>query len=269
MAYYAVGDIQGCFEPFQRLLDKLQFDPTTDRLWIAGDLVNRGPESLATLHFIRSLGDAAICVLGNHDFHLLALHYGIRARRGKDRTLDQVLDSPDVTELIDWLRHRPLLHHDAQLNCTMVHAGLHPRWSIDEAQVLARDIESMLQSSSPSSALEQLYGDTDTRWTSARQSPDRLRYAVNCLTRMRYCTLDGSPDYQCADPPGSQPSHLAPWFDVPDRPTANTEIIFGHWAALGLHHQAGIHALDSGCVWGESLSAASLPDFRITSVSCP
>ncbi len=269
MAIYAIGDIQGCFEPFQRLLDKLLFDPTYDQLWIAGDLVNRGPESLATLKFIRALGDAAISVLGNHDFHLLALHYGIRPRRPKDNTLDQILDAPDVAELADWLRYRPMLHHDPALNCVMVHAGLHPHWSIDEAQALANDVESLLQSSQPASALAQLYGDTDTCWANSRQSPDRLRYAVNCLTRMRYCARDGSPDYHCGEVPGSQPAHLIPWFDVADRKTATTEIIFGHWAAMGLHQQPGVHGLDSGCVWGNRLTAARLPDFTITSVSCP
>ena len=269
MTIYAIGDIQGCFEPLQRLLDKLHFDPAADQLWIAGDLVNRGPDSLPTLRYIRSLQNSAVSVLGNHDFHLLALHYGIRPRRSKDSTLDQVLDAADADDLIDWLRHRPMLHHDPALNCVMVHAGLHPRWDIRDAEQLASEIEALLQSTDPAAALKQLYGDTDGNWADIRHSPDRLRYAVNCFTRMRYCRQDGSPDYACGDVPGSQPSHLFPWYDIADRPTKEHEIVFGHWAALGLHQQPGVHALDSGCVWGNCLTAARLPDFQITSVSCP
>lgn len=269
MSVYAIGDIQGCYDPLQRLLESLRFDPARDTLWIAGDLVNRGPASLQTLHFLRSLGESAVCVLGNHDFHLLALHYGIRERRGKDSTLDQVLDADDADDLIDWLRERPLLHHDAALNCVMVHAGLHPQWSLAEAEQLATDVQSLLRSPRPAAALAQLYGDTNGSWAQLRHSPERLRYAVNCFTRMRYCAADGSPDYRCDAVPGSQPATLLPWFDVPERNSQRHEIVFGHWAALGLHQQPGIHALDSGCVWGNCLTAARLPDFQITSVDCP
>lgn len=269
MSIYAIGDIQGCYQPLRRLLDKLQFDAAEDTLWIAGDLVNRGPQSLETLRYVRSLGDAAVCVLGNHDFHLMALHYGLREPRSKDHTLEQVLQAPDRDEIIEWLRHLPIMFHDDNHRHTLVHAGIHPQWTIPQAATIAAEIEALLRCDTPLSALRQLYGATEGDWQTLQNTDWRLRYALNCFTRMRFCDRRGEPDYSRSDAPGAQPDHLLPWFDVSPRGAADHQIIFGHWAALGLHQQANVLALDSGCVWGNSLTAARIPDFDIVSVSCP
>ncbi len=265
MATYVIGDIQGCFEPLQRLLDKLRFDPASDTLWFAGDLVNRGPDSLATLRYVRSLGNAAVTVLGNHDIHLMALYYGLRPR-GKDPTLDQVLNAPDVAELIHWLQQHPLLHRQGEH--VMVHAGLHPQWTIETAESLAAELESTLQSITNSDELAPLYGPTTGNWQDAESTDQRLRYALNCLTRMRFCTRKGIPDYKYSCAPGEQPAKLQPWFTVKKRPTENLTVLFGHWAALGVHKQPGIYALDSGCVWGNTLSALKLEDYSLHQASC-
>lgn len=265
MAIYAIGDIQGCYEPLQLLLEKINFNPTDDSLWFAGDLVNRGPDSLKSLQFVKSLGESAVTVLGNHDIHLLALYYGLRPR-GKDPTLEQVLEAPDVDELIQWLQQQPLLH--VQDNFVLVHAGLHPHWHIETALKLAEEIHQIISTLDEQSALAPLYGPSDGEWANAEHTEARLRYAVNSFTRMRFCNKKGELDLNCNSAPGDQPEHLLPWFNLEDRPTDNMNIIFGHWAALGLHQQSGIYALDSGCVWGNSLTAMRLDDLKIFSVSC-
>ncbi len=265
MATYAIGDVQGCFEPLQRLLEKLRFDPANDTLWFAGDLVNRGPQSLESLRFVKSLGQSAITVLGNHDIHLLALYYGLRPR-GKDPTLEQVLDAPDVEELIVWLQQQPLLHQSK--SNVLVHAGLHPHWTIETATTLAREVEAILHKLDGKDALAPLYGPTDGEWASADKSEHRLRYAVNCFTRMRFCNQKAAPDFKYSCAPGEQPKKLQPWFTIDNRPTETLSIIFGHWAALGVHHQPGIFALDSGCVWGNALTALNLDDFTFYQVAC-
>lgn len=265
MATYAIGDIQGCFEPLQRLLEKLRFDPANDTLWLAGDLVNRGPDSLATLRFVKALGESAITVLGNHDIHLLALYYGLRPR-GKDPTLEQVLNAEDAEDLIHWLQQHPLLHQ--QGNHVMVHAGLHPQWTIETACLLARELEATLKTLTNKETLTPLYGPTEGSWQKAEQSDYRLRYALNCFTRMRFCTQKAIPDYKHSCAPGEQPAKLQPWFTIKNRPTESLDIIFGHWAALGIHQQPGIHALDSGCVWGNALTALNLADHSLHQVAC-
>ncbi len=265
MATYAIGDVQGCFEPLQRLLEKLRFDPANDTLWFAGDLVNRGPQSLESLRFVKSLGQSAITVLGNHDIHLLALYYGLRPR-GKDPTLEQVLDAPDVEELIVWLQQQPLLHQNESK--VLVHAGLHPHWTIETATTLAREVEAILHKLDGKDALAPLYGPTDGEWASAEKSEYRLRYAVNCFTRMRFCNHKAVPDFKYSCTPGEQPKKLQPWFTIDNRPTETLSIIFGHWAALGVHQQPGIFALDSGCVWGNALTALNLDEFTFHQVAC-
>ncbi len=265
MTIYALGDIQGCFDALERLLDKIHFDPRVDKLWFAGDLVNRGPKSLDTLRFVKSLGKSAITVLGNHDIHLLALYYGVRPP-GKDPTLTQVLDAPDVSELVHWLQQQPLLHiHN---HFALVHAGIHPHWTIDTALSLARELQEQLSALTRKEDLKNLYGPTSGDWQSEQHSDTRLRYALNIFTRMRFCSPGAIADFKHSCPPGEQPEHLVPWFDVSNRVNTDTTILFGHWAALGFKQQPGICALDSACVWGQSLTAVDLSDMSVHQVSC-
>ncbi len=269
MATYAIGDVQGCFEPLQRLLDKLNFDPAADTLWFAGDLVNRGPESLAVLRQVRELGDRAITVLGNHDLALLVIAAGF-SRPGRRDTMIDVLNAPDAEQLLDWLRHRPLLHHDAELGFTLVHAGLAPAWDLATAQACARELEAALRGPAHRTLLAEMFGNRPERWSDDLTGLDRLRCIINYCTRMRFCRLDGSLDLQAKSPPGRQPEGLLPWFELPWRRNRDLDIVFGHWAALGHYRAPGIYALDSGCVWGGRLTALRLDDGgeTVVSVSC-
>ncbi|AOU98817.1 bis(5'-nucleosyl)-tetraphosphatase (symmetrical) [Acidihalobacter yilgarnensis] len=269
MAVYAVGDLQGCLDPLERLLEKLRFDPATDRVWLVGDLVNRGPQSLETLRFVRMLGIAAVCVLGNHDLHLLAVaENGDGLHRGD--TLQPVLDAPDAAELLDWLRRRPLLHHDATLGWTMVHAGLPPEWDIPHALDYAAEIEAELRTS-PAALFANMYGDLPDRWSEDLAGMARRRFILNALTRMRYVDAAGRLDHRCKDAPDDAPTGLTPWFRVPARRSADARIVFGHWSTLGLINEPELLALDTGCVWGGALSAVRLdhPQRPITAVVCP
>ena len=223
MAIYAIGDLQGCYEPLQLLLQKIDFNPASDSLWFAGDLVNRGPDSLKCLQFVKSLGESAVTVLGNHDIHLLALYYGLRPR-DKDPTLEQVLEAPDVDELIHWLQQQPLLH--VQDNFVLVHAGLHPRWPIETALQLADEIHQVVSTLEDKASLAPLYGGSEGEWSDAAHTDARLRYAVNCFTRMRFCNQQGELDFKYNGAPGEQPEHLKPWFNIEGRPTENLNIIF-------------------------------------------
>ena len=253
MAVYAIGDIQGCCDEFELLLDRLQFDPTQDQLWLTGDLVNRGPRSLDTLRLVKSLGQSAITVLGNHDLHLLAIAFDAQARKTKD-TFDEILNAPDRDELLDWLRHQPLLHHDAILNRTLIHAGLPPQWNLAQAKTCAKELEQILKNTDDAHELfKHMYGDTPDRWSNDLQGMDRLRFITNCLTRLRVCTADGTLRLKAKNVPTALTSGLYPWFTAPDRQTANEPIICGHWSALGFHNADNILALDTGCIWGETL----------------
>ena len=253
MAVYAIGDIQGCCDEFEQLLDRLQFDPTQDQLWLTGDLVNRGPRSLDTLRLVKSLGKSAITVLGNHDLHLLAVAFDQNARRKKD-TFDDILSAPDRDELLDWLRQQPLLHHDAKLNRTLIHAGLPPQWTLTQARACARELERVLQNADHARELfQQMYGDTPDRWDDQLQGFDRLRFITNCLTRLRVCTADGTLRLKEKNVPHQLASGLYPWFRAPQRQTANDQIICGHWSALGYHDADQVLALDTGCIWGGTL----------------
>lgn len=266
MATYAIGDIQGCYDALCRLLEKVNFDESTDRLWFAGDLVNRGPKSLDTLRFVKDLGDKAVTVLGNHDIHLLALHYGVRKRKDKDSTLFETLDADDAGELITWLQSRPVIHIENKT--IMVHAGIHPDWCMETLVSIKQELESKITTINNKKSLLELYADTEGTWTQASASSNRLRYALNILTRMRYCETNAIPDYQCSAPPGKQPDHLMPWFDLPNHKLHDHTIVFGHWAALGYHHTKNVYALDSGCVWGNALTALRLEDKEVFRVSC-
>ncbi|MCR4300046.1 MAG: symmetrical bis(5'-nucleosyl)-tetraphosphatase [Sulfuricaulis sp.] len=257
MAVYAIGDLQGCYTPLMQLLTRLRFDATQDRLWFTGDLVNRGPQSLEVLRFVMGLGDRAACVLGNHDLHLLAVAAGTAKVKKRD-TLNEVLQAPDRNALLDWLRSRPLLHHDPMLGYTLIHAGLLPPWDLALAQRLARETETVLQSDEYPEFFRHMYGDLPGRWNDRLRGFDRLRVIVNAFTRLRYCDLDGYMDLHPKGPPGSQPPELVPWFQVPARHSRELKIIFGHWSTLGMWQGDGVIGLDSGCLWGHSLSAVRL-----------
>lgn len=269
MAVYAIGDIQGCYDPLQRLLAALNFDPHQDQLWLVGDLVNRGPASAQVLRFVRNLGASAITVLGNHDLHLLAVARNHHPLRPKD-TLDEILRASDCADLMDWLRSRPLLHHDPLLGMTMVHAGFPPQWDLAQAQSCAQELHEVLSGPQCEKFFAHMYGNSPRRWSNSLNGWERLRFSVNCLTRMRFCTADGQLDLESKGAPGSQPFSYYPWFAVPKRRTAQETIVCGHWSALGEYRQPGIYALDSGCVWGGRLTALRIDNgtFQARSVSC-
>ena len=265
MAVYAIGDIQGCYEPFRRLLDKIRFKPGQDQLWIAGDLVNRGPDSLATLRFIKSLGDDCISILGNHDMHLLAIAAGVQPIKKKD-TLSQVLSAPDCDEIIDWLRHRPVLHHDKNRHITMVHAGIPPIWSIKQARLYAEKLERALQASDYRQLLQYLFkADKLNSWDKALTRRARLKMITNYFTRMRFVDETGKLDLD--NKTAYAKKGYYPWFQFPDSPAYKKDIVFGHWAALeGESGRKHIHAIDTGCVWGGELTALNLKNFKRISV---
>ena len=265
MAIYAVGDLQGCFEPLQRLLDQIGFDPAFDTLWLVGDLVNRGPDSLAALRFVQALGDAAITVLGNHDLHLLAVAEGFEKLK-RDDTLEDILHADDRDELLDWLRHRPLMHFGAGF--AMVHAGLLPGWSITRALELAAEAEAMLHGPSYRSFLAKMYGNQPPRWDESLGGYDRLRVIVNAMTRLRACTADGVMEFSHKGRPADMPEGYVPWFAAPDRRSRDTPIVFGHWSSLGLVESDNVYCLDTGCLWGRRLTALRLDDRRLFHVSC-
>lgn len=268
MAWYAIGDVQGCAAALDALLKKLSFRRTRDRLWLVGDLVNRGPDSLGVLRKVMQLGRSVTCVLGNHDLHLLATVAGGRELSPAD-TFSDVLAAPDAPEIIDWLRHRPLLHYDAAGGRVLVHAGIPPLWSVAKARREAREVELALRGPKWRSALRSMYGNQPSKWREDLDREDKRRYTINALTRMRYCDKRGRLEFSHSGPPGSQPKGLMPWFDVPDRLADNLQIVFGHWAALGVVRRADITALDSGCVWGGSLTAVRLDrPARPTRVNC-
>ncbi len=269
MTTWAIGDLHGCLDEFERLFARLDFDPQRDRLWFVGDLVNRGPDSLGCLRRVRSFGDRAITVLGNHDLHLLATAAGARASRGKD-TFEDVLAAPDRGELLDWLRQRPLLHHDDTLGFTLVHAGLHRDWNLATARALAREVETELHKPDCGGLFDYMYGDEPAQWSPSLTGEARIRFAINCMTRMRFCRADGSLDLDLTGPPGSQPPDLMPWYEVPGRANADLCIVFGHWSRLGYLATDGIHALDAGCLWGGRLTALNLDDPReVIQIDCP
>ncbi|MDD1605736.1 MAG: symmetrical bis(5'-nucleosyl)-tetraphosphatase [Methylococcaceae bacterium] len=266
MSIYAIGDIQGCFDDLLRLLDAIAFDKNTDQLWFAGDLVNRGPKSLETLRFVKSLGSSAVTVLGNHDMHLLAASCMERASNKKD-ALNQVLESPDRNELIDWLRHQPLFHYNE--NFCLVHAGLPPQWDFKKTQKMALIAEQALRRPDYQNFLKQMYGNKPNLWSPNLRGMSRLRFIINCFTRMRYCDAEGRLDFANSGCLGSQPEHLLPWFDVPNRKNADMRVIFGHWSTLGYYEGPNCYAIDTGCLWGGQLTALKLdnPVQRI-SIDC-
>jgi len=255
MAVYAVGDVQGCALELDDLLALLAFDPSRDRLWFVGDLVNRGPQSLAVLRRVRALGDAAVVVLGNHDLHLLALARGHADWRDGDEGLRPILEAPDREPLLDWLQSRPLMHHDAVLRASLLHAGLPPQWDIARARACASELEVALRSDRSGDLFSRMYGNQPDLWRDDLEGADRLRFITNAFTRLRVCERDGRMLLKFKGAPGTIPAGAMPWFRVPGRRSAGARIVCGHWSALGYRDEAGVLALDTGCVWGGTLTA--------------
>ena len=253
-ATFAFGDLQGCRTPFRRLLAALPLEPSTP-LWFAGDLVNRGPDSLATLRDVLALGTRVQAVLGNHDLHLLAVAAGIRKLKAGD-TLAEILAAPDAQDLLEWLRHRPFAHFENGM--LMVHAGVLPQWDLTLALELADELQSALRGPDWKEALSGFYGNEPRRWSPELKKRDRMRVAFNAFTRIRFCTPDGTMEFSANGGPDAAPPGYAPWFDTPERRTSDVTVVFGHWAALGLMLRDNLIALDSGCVWGNRLSAVKL-----------
>ena len=265
MATYAIGDVQGCFSALQRLLDKIRFDAARDRLWFVGDLVNRGPDSLATLRFVKNLGDRAISVLGNHDLHLLMVAEDC-AKPLKNDTLQEVLEAPDRKELLDWLRCQRMMYADGGF--VMVHAGLLPSWSVEKALSLAREVEDALRGENYRELVERMYGNHPPQWRDDLTGIDRLRLIINAMTRLRVCTEQGVMEFAHKGKPENAPHGYLPWYDVPGRVNRDATIICGHWSALGLFLRDNLLALDTGCLWGGNLSAVCLENRRVFQVSC-
>ena len=266
MATYAIGDLQGCYEPLLRLLDYISFDRGRDRLWFVGDLVNRGPQSLEVLRFVRGLGDAAVVVLGNHDLHLIMQSEG-HGRANREDTLGPVLAAPDRMALLDWLRRRPLFHVEGEF--AMVHAGLLPAWGVRKAAALGREVEAALAGPVYRDFLAHMWGSQPAAWEDDLAGWDRLRVVVNAMTRMRFCHADGSMDFRTKGPPEKAPRGSYPWFAAPRRARRDHTLVCGHWSALGFRAQPGLLALDSGCLWGGSLTAVRLDDRQVFSLPCP
>jgi len=258
MSTYAIGDIQGCYDELSALLELIQFSEQ-DRLWFCGDLVNRGPKSLDTLRFICGLGNRAVTVLGNHDLHLLAVHHGF-AKTKRGDTLDAILAAPDREELMAWLQQQPLIHTDASLGFTMVHAGIPPRWSIKKAHQLANECHQALKNNA-SNYFAHMYGNKPTTWSDTLTGTDRLRVITNYFTRMRFCTPQSELEFTSKGGLESQPNGFSPWFDLRATQYPDDNILFGHWAALEGHTgQPHMYALDTGCIWGEKLRGFRLED---------
>lgn len=265
MATYAIGDIQGCYAELRRLLEKIRFDPAQDQLWLVGDLVNRGPDSLQVLRFVKSLGDSAITVLGNHDLHLLAVAEGV-AKLHRSDTLNELLNAPDREELLVWLRQQRLFH--AEGNYVLVHAGLVPQWSVEQAASLAREVENALRGDNYAIFFDRMYGNTPNCWNDALTGYKRLRIIVNAFTRMRICTPQGEMEFKFKGEIENIPEGYVPWFDVPKRKSKDATVIFGHWSALGLKLEPNIIALDTGCLWGGPMTAIRLEDRLLYQVGC-
>lgn len=266
MSVYAIGDVQGCFQPLQALVQRIERETPGACYWLAGDLVNRGPHSLETLRFVRSLGEKAVTVLGNHDLHLLAVAAGARRQQAMD-SLDAVLHAPDSQELIDWLRARPLAHYEN--GYLLVHAGVLPQWTVSQTLSLAKEVETVLRGENWADFMEEIYGNQPDRWQDSLSGADRLRCIVNGLTRLRFCSEEGKMDFRAKGEVSDAPAGMVPWFDAGRRKTAGAvTVVFGHWSALGLLLRPDLIGLDTGCVWGRMLTAVRLADRAVFQVDC-
>jgi len=260
---WVIGDVQGCLASLQSLLEEL---PPSSRLLFIGDLINRGPQSLASLRFVKSLGERADALLGNHDLHLLAVAAGIR-RQHDDDTLADILAAPDRDELLDWLRARPLALHEA--GALFVHAGVLPQWSVQKTVSLASEIETRLRAPDYRAFLSTMYGNRPAQWDDRLQGADRARCVINALTRLRFVAADGTMDFTVKEGTNAAPPGFVPWFDHPQRATRGTPVVFGHWSTLGLALRDDAVCIDSGCVWGGALTALCWPARRLIQVPCP
>lgn len=270
MAVYAIGDVQGCYSQLCRLLEKINYDQTRDILWFCGDLVNRGSESLQTIGFVRSLGDRAVTVLGNHDLHLLALYYTDQEIPETD-SLYQIISSPDCNDMMDWLRFQPIIHYDEQLNFLLVHAGIHADWNLSLTQKHARELEQVLRGESYQSFFAQMYGDQPDRWSDSLTGILRLRCITNVFTRLRFYTGDGRFEFDSKGNPGQHAQDgLVPWFEKKHNLERSLRVAFGHWATLAVGQYGQYFAVDGGCVWGGKLTALRIdaPDIQWISVDC-
>ena len=268
MTTYAIGDVQGCYDSLRRLLDKLTFDPSTDCVWFAGDIINRGPQSLETLRFIISLGNSARTILGNHECHFLASARGHKTPYKTD-TFQDIINANNASELIDWLRTRPFLYQDASLGYSMVHAGLPPQWSLADAKQYAKELQGVFRSDAIDDFLAVMYGNEPTKWNAALSGNERLRFMINCFTRLRFMTHKGELELKEKHTPSVKTEHLTPWFKMPARKTASDKILFGHWSTLGLNRQNNTICLDTGCLWGGQLSALKLDGSEeVISLNC-
>ncbi len=264
---YLLGDIQGCCNALVQMLQKIDFSASRDQLFALGDLVNRGPQSLRTLQTLADLGDSAHCLLGNHDLHLLAAAHAVRAVHRGD-TLDDVLQSPQREKWLDWLRHQALAIHAH--GWLMVHAGVAPQWDLDTTLRLANEVETQLRGPDLPEFLQVMYGNHPARWSPDLRGADRLRFAINALTRIRFVNADGALDLESKEGAGAAPSGCTPWFEAPGRATQGQPIAFGHWSTLGLVNRPDLLALDTGCVWGGALTAVRIDDGRreVVQVRC-
>jgi bis(5'-nucleosyl)-tetraphosphatase (symmetrical) len=269
MATYAIGDLQGCAEDFEALLQTIGFDARSDRLWLTGDLVNRGPASLDTLRLVVGLGDSAVTVLGNHDLHLLAAALGVRKIAASD-TISDILQAPDRDALLTWVRTRPLAIEETigDEQFLLVHAGVLPQWSMAKTLALAHEVEAELRSSRWATLVAGMYGNQPDHWDDNLQGLDRWRVIINVLTRLRFCTAAGVLDLKSKEGAGGGPPGFHAWFDLPERKTADITVINGHWSTLGLRLTEHNLSIDTGCVWGGHLTAVRLEDRSVFSVSC-
>ncbi|WP_301151238.1 symmetrical bis(5'-nucleosyl)-tetraphosphatase [Metapseudomonas otitidis] len=269
MTTYAVGDLQGCLDPLKCLLDRVAFDPARDHLWLVGDLVNRGPKSLETLRFLFAMRDSVTCVLGNHDLHLLAVAHNVE-RLKKSDTLREIIEAPDARDLLDWLRRQKLVHYDEARDIAMVHAGIPPMWTLAKALKRAAEVEeALLDDARLPLFLEGMYGNDPACWDSDLHGITRLRVITNYFTRMRFCKADGTLDLKSKEGADTAPPGYRPWFAHPSRKTRGQKIIFGHWAALeGKCNEPGLHALDTGCVWGGTMTLLNIDNGQRISCDC-
>jgi len=259
MALYLIGDVQGCDEALGRLLDTLDFSPSRDRLVLLGDLINRGPDSLAVLRRVRALGDSARSLLGNHDLHLLGVAQGVR-KPGRRDTLAPILDAPDREPLLDWLRHRAMALHEriGGRDLLMVHAGVLPAWTVEDTMARARELEAVLRGPNLGNFLQEMYGNEPAAWSDDLAGSARLRVIVNTLTRLRFCSAHGVMEFEAKDSAAEAPAGYMPWFDVPGRRTAEAVVAFGHWSTLGWLSRPDLLSTDTGCVWGGCLTAVRI-----------
>ncbi|MBA2648343.1 MAG: symmetrical bis(5'-nucleosyl)-tetraphosphatase [Legionella sp.] len=270
MADYAIGDVQGCYDALQKLLETIDFHESTDQLWFVGDLVNRGPQSLAVLRFIHALSKPAMITLGNHDLHLLACLFGTGlTTKNKDDTLQEILQADDGEELGHWLRKQPIICYSPKLQVLMCHAGISPLWDLNLAIDLAKEVQAVLSGEHYKGFLNHMYGNQPSLWSDEITGIDRLRLITNYFTRMRYCDAQGGLDFSFKGPINQAPAHLYPWYEVPGRKAIEVDIIFGHWAALmGNCAHPTLHPIDTGCHWGGKLTALRLQDKRVFSTPC-